>query len=722
MASNACWGIEIGGGAIKALKLEMDGDEFKVADFAVVNHPKVLSTPELDQDDAIRLALGTLASQHDLSGCPVAISFQGHQSFARFAKLPPVEPKKVPDIVKFEAVQQIPFPLEEVEWDYQTFVSPDSPDVEVGIFAVTKQRIAERLRILEDLGLTPDVATISPVAAYNALAVDLGFTENTPGTIIVDVGTMATDLVIAESGRVWVRTFPIGGHQFTEAVASQFKLTYTKAEKLKREAEQTKHTRHVLQAMRPVFSDLAQEIQRSIGFYESVHSDADLKRLIGLGSTFKLPGLRKYLKQQLGLDVYRLEQFKKLSVDGQRAGEFQAASLNLATAYGLALQGVEHAALKANLMPVEVLKTAMWKRKVPIFGAAAGLAACAAGAMFIRPILDNMAFSDASASPPAEIRQVTSLARDLKSNADEAQVTSGAEDDLRASQIVSLLEDRQLYAMLMTDAGEALASAQEKADNDPNLDRTKIQPVFTVKYMDAVWQETLDDSGEDLTAVDPAMGQDPYGFQGAGGGRYDPYARDPMAGGRDPYAGAGFTDQDDDEESTERDDGLGGLVGTPHVRVRMVLETSLDERETDLLIDNSIETWLEQNAKRTGVPYELVFATGSEKSWTMAFGDAAGASPAIAMQDDDPYGIDPVGGFGRDPRGFPAGRPGMVDPRTGQPVGGTGQIQTRTYTASDLENLAPLPNPATERTTPRGTVVVTFYAVPGGLASSEEEN
>lgn len=34
-------------------------------------------------------------------------SIPGHSSFARFAKLPPVEPKKVPEIVKFEAMQQI---------------------------------------------------------------------------------------------------------------------------------------------------------------------------------------------------------------------------------------------------------------------------------------------------------------------------------------------------------------------------------------------------------------------------------------------------------------------------------------------------------------------------------------------------------------------------------------------------------------------------------------
>ena len=56
--SNVCWGIEIGAGAIKALKLVRDGQNVTVADFAVVPHAKVLSSPDVDQADAIRVALG----------------------------------------------------------------------------------------------------------------------------------------------------------------------------------------------------------------------------------------------------------------------------------------------------------------------------------------------------------------------------------------------------------------------------------------------------------------------------------------------------------------------------------------------------------------------------------------------------------------------------------------------------------------------------------------
>lgn len=456
----------MGYGAIKALKVENDGGNLKVLDFAVINHPKVLSTPELDQNDAMRVALGSLVSKHDLANARVSISIPGHQSFARFATLPPVEPKKVPDIVKFEAVQQIPFPLEEVEWDYQTFVSPDSPDIEVGIFAVTRQKIAEQLAMLNDVGITPELATLSPVAAYNALAVDLGFTEDTPGTIILDIGTVATDMIIAEAGRVWVRTFPIGGHQFTEALVSAFKLSYSKAEKLKRESDQSKHARHVFQAMRPVFSDIVGEIQRSIGFYQSVHADADLKRLIGLGSTFRLPGLRKYLKQQLQLDVYRLEQFKKLNMEGPRAGEFQASSVNMATAYGCVNQVFERAPLRANLMPVTVLKEAMWKRKVPYFAVGAGLAAAAAGAMFIRPLLDSSAFE--GADRPPVISNVVNEANSLSQAAEDAGVLSSASRTMEAAEIVNLIDDRTLYASVLNDVSQLMTLVKDAAQEQVN--------------------------------------------------------------------------------------------------------------------------------------------------------------------------------------------------------------------------------------------------------------
>lgn len=665
-SSNICWGIEMGYGAIKALKLEDDGGEYKVLDYSIINHPKVLSTPELDQTDAMRVALGTLVNQHDLSNAHVAVSLPGHQSFARFAKLPPVEPKKVPDIVKFEAVQQIPFPLEEVEWDYQTFVSPDSPDIEVGIFAVTRQRIMDQLSMLSDVGITPDLVTLSPIAAYNALAVDLGFKDDTPGTIILDIGTVASDIIIAEAGRVWVRTFPIGGHQFTEALVSAFKLSYTKAEKLKREAEQSKHARHVFQAMRPVFSDIVQEIQRSIGFYQSVHPDADLKRLVGLGSTFRLPGLRKYLKQQLQMDVYRLEQFKKISMDGPQAGEFQASSFNLATAYGCVLQNFEQAPMKANLMPVPVIKEAMWKRKVPYFATAAGLAAAAAGAMFIRPLLDSSAFQ--GASRPTILSTVANEARTLAGDAEQAGVTDSVQADLRGAQIVGLLDENAYYTHVFEDASRLIsavnANARAAADSDQRLAEA---------FRGKVPFKLLSLENDYLTGPESGLNN-----QGGGrpGGR--PMTQNNATAGMDPA--------------------LASVQDKRRIRVTAQFEVPLADPQVFLL--DMVEPFLRNQMQRDDAPYTIVLSQA--EPWS------TGASTA--------------GGTGTRPNRGGLVRPGQQV--TQRPSGGGGSTNLEsvapiTNPADQRDSRTGSSQSAQQAST---TVTITWYAVLDPMNEDSTQN
>ena len=710
-SSNACWGIEIGAGAVKAIKVVSDGDSLKVVDFALIPHARVLSTPDIDPDDAKRVALGRLVSEHDLSKALVAVSVPGHSAFARFAKLPPVEPKKVPDIVKFEAVQQIPFPLEEVEWDYQTFVSPDSPDVEVGIFAITKQRVAAELTVLKDVNITPDVITLSPVAVYNAMANDLSMTESSPCTILLDVGTTSTDLVIAHSGRVWVRTFPIGGHEFTNALVEQFRLSYPKAEKLKREAEQSKHARHVFQALRPVFSDLVQDVQRSIGYYQSMHPDAKLERLIGMGSTFELPGLRKYLKQQLGLNVYRLENFKKLTVEGPRAAEFTAKSLNFATAYGLALQGLGQSALNANLMPVSVTKEAMWAAKGKWFAAAAGLALVATGAMFIRPFLDQQATTTVE---PKAIQEASRKADENTRLARDAGVTEDVSQGAKIAGLIALYQDRDTHLRLLGDVNELLSSAA-RAGNGNGF---KLHAMHT-DYL----------YGDVPIPIPGAQPRRARGGQSAGEfGGEEAFIPSQMSSGnpeRDRRMQGGSS------TGTEQPD----ATGETGPRIAVTLELSTTRKDYPVFVEEAVERWLKQNAVRDGVPYYLILTNDDggldwEKTDEIVHEATASLDPRgrpIGQNNDRGR----PGQIGRSAPGnrrspgreaeFNEGGEGIVPGLSNtQPFSGGGGGQPLAANAaqalSQLEQLAPLAPDEGEKPAP-GTVEtflrVTFVAVLG---------
>lgn len=374
------WGIEVGAYAVKAVRLVRTGTEVKLADYVILPFKKVLTTPDINVEDEIKAKLEELKAQKELRKSRVVISVPGHMAFARFAKLPPVEPKQIPNIVRFEAQQQIPFKIDLVEWDYHVFMRPDSPDVEVGIFAITKERINQHLKVFKDLRINVDGVNISPMAVYNAVCYDQELKPDSPGQIFLDIGTTATDMIFVEGGRIWLRTLPIGGNQFTDALVRSFKLSFSKAEKLKAEAATSKYSRQIFQAMRPIFADLVQEMQRSMGFYQTINRDAKLEKLVGLGSTFRLPGLQKFLKQQLQMEVTRPDSFKRITSEDKQASQFSEDVLNLHTAYGLALQGIDMESVDANLVPAQLIKQRLWRAKQPWFAGAAAVVALSVGA------------------------------------------------------------------------------------------------------------------------------------------------------------------------------------------------------------------------------------------------------------------------------------------------------------------------------------------------------
>ena len=129
--SDAVWGIDIGQCALKALKCrshEKDDDRIVIEAFDYIEYPKILSQPEAEPDELVREALEQFLSRNDLAGDSVALAVAGQSGLARFIKLPPVESKKIPDIVKYEARQQIPFSLDDVVWDYQQLTGGSEED------------------------------------------------------------------------------------------------------------------------------------------------------------------------------------------------------------------------------------------------------------------------------------------------------------------------------------------------------------------------------------------------------------------------------------------------------------------------------------------------------------------------------------------------------------------------------------------------------------------
>lgn len=448
-SSRTAWGIDVGNRALKAVKLVRDGDGFRVDDFDVIEHETPLDQSGDNRESLIAKSLDAFASRHKLGKTPVGVAVSGNQAFAKFIKLPPVEEKKIPEIVKFEAIQQIPFPLDDVEWQYQLFKKSDDPEIEVGIFAMRKDLVNHYVSAYTDRKLQVQVVQMSAMAVYNALFHD-GKLDGP--TLILDVGAATTDLLIADGEQVWHRSIPIGGNNFTEALVRMFsgKKTFAEAEEMKREASTHKYARQIFQAMRPVFGDLVAEVQRSVGFYQSTHPSVKVGKAIALGGTLKLPGLQKYLQQNLSLDVQALDAFAATAPsDPKLAGQYEESAIAAVTAYGLALQAAGDAKVATSLLPGHIRTTMMWQEKTKWFAASAALVVLGAGVAFAGAYLPGMSF-DSSEQREARER-IDGAVREAKAaDAAWAKVEGDGETErTTVRNMLSLAHDRAVWAEIV---------------------------------------------------------------------------------------------------------------------------------------------------------------------------------------------------------------------------------------------------------------------------------
>lgn len=503
------WGIDIGNRALKAIRLSPGPDGLKVDDFDIVEHEQILSNSGDNRESLVTSALANFVQRHELKGAPVAIGVSGQASFARFIKLPPVEPKKIPEIVRFEAIQQIPFPLDEVEWSYQLFQDPQSPDVEVGIFAMRKELVSQHIKYFTDMGLNVQVVQMNPLAVYNAMYHD----QRIKGTtMIIDLGAENTDLIIAEGETIWLRSIPIGGNNFTETLVKSFKLKWDKAEKLKREAATSKYGRQILQQMKPIFNDLVSEIQRSIGFYASTHREARIARVLALGGTFRLPGLQKYVQQNLQVEVHRIDRLGGgAPTDARVATLFNENILSAVSAYGLAIQALDQARINSSLLPMKIRRERLWQEKTKWFGAAAAVFVAAACVP-----LASIYWSNHNLEANRQLDQSNKNFYDTVNKYDgkwDSEVeNAGAPDRTRAGNYESLRQGRELQTTLLADIANAVPRpSPELLTNDPKKMGQRIERKMI--RIDRITEEYKDDMAPILAMTDQQFGD--MGIQGA---------------------------------------------------------------------------------------------------------------------------------------------------------------------------------------------------------------
>ena len=481
--SRNVWGIDIGKCGLKALRCSRSSDSEKlVADaFDYIEYPMLLTQPEADPGELVRDAVEEFLSRNDIVGDTIAVSVPGQAGLSKFIKLPPVEASKIPDIVTYEARQQIPFPLEQVIWSWQRLEGGIEEsgfviDAEIALFAMKRDQVAKAIEPFKDADIEIDILQLSPVSLANVVMFDqlpkpseVDPDAPPPSIVLASMGVDSTDLVITNGLKIWQRTMPIGGSNFTRALVQGMRMTFPKAENLKRNAARADDPKKVFQTLRPVFNEFASELQRSLNYFTGQDSTAKIGQVLLVGNAAKLRGLSDFLAKQLQLEVHRLREFKGLEGDlVLKTPAFRENQLAFATVYGLALQGLGVAGIRTNLLPSDVTRDRLIHAKKPWAVAAMLGLLVAALINFLGIYVAWSSFSESLfANAFTQIDSVVAKSSQIQSSLEQAQ--SERLGILETQQRFIRIKDRRFQTLELIRAIEAMTPRNEPEKTDEVL-------------------------------------------------------------------------------------------------------------------------------------------------------------------------------------------------------------------------------------------------------------
>jgi len=312
----------------------------------------------------------------------------GQSVFARFVKLPSVEEEKIHRIIAFEAQQNVPFPIDEVVWDYQLVGGGADEQLQVVLVAIKSDLLEGINAAVEAAGLRPTVIGVANMALYNAFRYN--YSDVTDSSLVVDIGARTTNLLFIEPGKIFSRSVPIGGSSITTALAREFNEPFAAAETRKRESGFVSlggayadpadvDIARMSKIIRSTMTRLHAEIMRSISHYRSQQQGKAPARIYLCGGSSGMPYMREFFQEKLQVPIEFFNPVRNVAIANEADARQIARSAHLlGELVGLGLRAVASCPMELNLRPASVIRAHEVERRRPFL---IGAAACVIAAL-----------------------------------------------------------------------------------------------------------------------------------------------------------------------------------------------------------------------------------------------------------------------------------------------------------------------------------------------------
>lgn len=344
----------------------------------------------------VRAAVENLSSQLKVSKASVRYAIPGRTAFMRFVKLPPLGEDNVGQIVEFEAQQNVPFPIDEVVWDYQLIGEDNSAEVEAVIVAVKSETLDE-INEAVDGAMKPEAVDAAPMAIYNAFR--FNYADLTAPSLIIDIGARSTNLIYIDGDRVFARnSTSVGGATISSAIAKEFGVEFNEAEDRKvrdglvslggaYEDPDDPEIAAISKVIRNTLTRLHAEIVRTTNQYRSQQGGGAPQQVFLCGGSVGLGYAREFFEEKLKLPVEFFNALRTVGVGASVDTEAVALEAHrLGEIVGLALRGAGVCPMEIDLVPAAVdrARDVGARRPYLVTAAVVAFAALGAGILFFQ--------------------------------------------------------------------------------------------------------------------------------------------------------------------------------------------------------------------------------------------------------------------------------------------------------------------------------------------------
>ena len=246
-------------------------------------------------------------------------------------------------LVESEANQYIPFALEAVNLDFQLIgPAPSSPDeIEVLIAASRKEKVEDRVAVVESAGLKPVVMDVESYALQASFElIEKQLPESGKGQIValIDIGSNLMNLPVLRNGQqLYTREQAFGGNQLTQDIARLFGVTFEEAEADKRRNNLPENYESEL--LRPFVESMALEVSRALQFFFTSTQFTQVNHIVLAGGCAILPGADEAVASRTQVNTIIANPFADMVLsDRVRANQLLADASSLMVACGLALR------------------------------------------------------------------------------------------------------------------------------------------------------------------------------------------------------------------------------------------------------------------------------------------------------------------------------------------------------------------------------------------------